>query len=102
MAPTSRTDVYAQRLPDLALAIERNTPSVPRDGYFYVKRDGAVLGRFRSLKAAKAKWDAEIADSGWKPAESRALTPEEMLARDKADRERQEKAEHWDRVNRRR
>jgi hypothetical protein len=102
MVPTPRPDVYAQRLPALGLAIERNTPSVPSDGYFYVMRDSAELGRFRSLKAAKARWDAEIANSGWKPAEGRSLTPAEMLARDKAARERQEKAEHWDRVSRRR
>jgi hypothetical protein len=101
MTPSPRTDVYAQRLPALDLAIERNTPSVPADGYFYVVREGTELGRFRSLKAAKARWDAEIAESGWKPAEARPLTPSEMIARDKAARERQEKAEHWDRVSRR-
>jgi hypothetical protein len=98
----SRTDVYTQRLPALDLAIERNTPAVPADGQFYVVRSGEVLGRFRSLKAAKARWDAEIADSGWTPAEGPTLTPEEMLARDRAARERQEKAEHWHRVGRRR
>jgi hypothetical protein len=100
--PAPRADVYTQRLPALDLAIERNTRAVPPDGHFYVTRDGATLGRFRSLKAAKARWDAEITDSGWKPAESRPLTAAEMLARDKAARERQEKAEHWDRVSRRR
>jgi hypothetical protein len=100
--PPSRSDVYTQRLPALDLAIERNTPAVPTDGQFYVVRDGEILGRFRSLKAAKARWDAEIATSGWRPPEAPTLTPDEMRARDKAARERQEKAEHWHRVSRRR
>lgn len=93
---------YTQRLAALELAIERNTSNVPPDGYYHLLHAGKEIDRYRSMRAAKAAWDEIVAASGWSSDRRTRLTSEEMLARDRAARERQEKAEHWHRVRGRR
>lgn len=80
-------DQYVQRLPALGLSIERNTPVVPAAGYFYLLRDGAVLTRARSLKAAQDAWRDVVEASGWTPPKTQDRTPEAMLAAERAARE---------------
>jgi hypothetical protein len=89
------TDQYVQRLPALGLSIERNTPAVPSDGYFYVLRDGVVLKRVRSLKSAQDTWRDVVAASGWTPPKPQGRTPEAMLAADRAARDRDARNEYW-------
>jgi hypothetical protein len=87
-------DSYVQRLPALDLAIERNTERVPPDGGYYLLRGGAQLGRFRSLKAAKAAWDEVVRESGWKP-ERREQDPRELLVRERTMQENERFNEFW-------
>jgi hypothetical protein len=54
--------MYRQVSERAALSIERETDSVPWDGYYYVIQDGAMVTRCRSLKAAQAKYK-DILDS---------------------------------------
>jgi hypothetical protein len=91
---------YVQRLPDLELSIERNSPRTPPDDWFYVIRSGSVVDRFRTLAKARNLWNSIVEESGW-TSKPRKLTPAEMLARETAARERFEKEEHWTRVRRR-
>jgi hypothetical protein len=76
---------YRQALPALALSIERYTPNVPADGAWYVLKDGQEVGRFRTLKAARKAWDAEIASSDWSPTE-RPVDAKEAIARERGER----------------
>jgi hypothetical protein len=89
---------YVQRLPALDLSIERATAQVPSDGWFYLRKEGIVIGRFRSLRAAKEAWEAEKVASSWQPPVRDELAPEEKLKRDMAARQRLASAEHWNRV----
>ena len=76
---------YRQVLPALELSIERLTSTVPDDGAWYVLRAGKQIGRFRTLKAAKEAWDAEIGASGWQPPR-RSIDPDGMFARERSER----------------
>ncbi len=58
---------YKQSFPALGLSIERNTPSVPADGRYYVVLNGELKGQHRGLKQAQAQYKRFVADSGWKP-----------------------------------
>jgi hypothetical protein len=86
---------YSQRLPALALVLERNTDKVPADGYFYLLRDGAEIGKYRSLKAAKAAWDQTLEEAGWEPPPARKPSPEEMLRKEKLAQEKSTYFEYW-------
>lgn len=77
------------------LAILQNAEGVPQDGWFHLMRGSEHLGRYRSLKQAKAAWDQIIAESGWEPPKTEELTPEEKLQRDKVARERADYFEYW-------
>jgi hypothetical protein len=48
-------------------------------------RDGESLGRYRSLAAARERWDAEVAASGWQP-ERRSVDAKRTLAAEAAER----------------
>ncbi len=61
------TDAYRQYIPELQLSIERSTETVPKDGKFYVIREGHVLGRFRSLKQAQELFRQVVQETGFKP-----------------------------------
>lgn len=88
-------DDYIQRLPALQLSLERNTPTVPSDGHWYLLHDGKVLDRFRSRPAAQRAWQQFIDASGWKPAKTFDRTPEEMMAIERAARDRDARNEYW-------
>jgi hypothetical protein len=88
-------DRYVQRLPALGLSLERATPAVPADGYFYLLRDGIVLKRARSLKAAQEAWREVVDASGWKPPKAQGRTPKAMLDADRAARDRDARNEYW-------
>jgi len=60
-------DSYRQSLESIGLSVERLTPNVPDDGWFYVVSKGKTKGRFRSLKQALACYKELVAESGWKP-----------------------------------
>src|SRR5262249_40211342 len=70
---------YIQRLPALGLSIQKNTPEVAPDGRFYLLRDGEVLGRYRSLPAAKNAWQEVLDAAGWQPPNRTELSAEEKL-----------------------
>jgi hypothetical protein len=87
-ASGSSKEPYRQVLPDLELSIERFTENVPADGQWHLLRSGAVVGRFRSLKAAQEAWREIVRESGWKPAPSTV---------DVEDVRRREQVERWSR-----
>ena len=65
-------------------------------------RSGKQLGRFKTLNAARRAWAGVVESSDWSPPDRPRLTPEEMVARDKAQVEAVQQAEHWDQVRKRR
>jgi hypothetical protein len=50
-----------------------------------VIRSGELIGRFRSLKAAKAEWDRVVASSGWSPGEP-LVDADAAMRRESAER----------------
>ena len=76
---------YRQTLPALKLSIERHTDAVPHDGRWYLLRDGAELGSYRSLKAAQEAWREVVAQSDWKPP-PREVDTEEVRRREQMER----------------
>lgn len=86
---------YIQRLPALALSIERCTPTVPEDGAWYLLRDGQMIGRFRTLKAAQGAWKEIVDAFGFKPSGETSRTPKEILAAERAARDRDARNEYW-------
>lgn len=60
---------YRQAIPDLELAVERGTPRVPDDGYFYVLFKGETRGRHRTLKKTQTQYREIAARQHWKPAQ---------------------------------
>lgn len=76
---------YRQVLAPLQLSIERGTETVPDDGAWYLLQAGEQLGRFRSLKQAKAEWDRIVAESGWTPP-TRTVDPRVALEREQGER----------------
>ena len=58
---------YRQSIAAVGLAIERGTPAVPDDGYFYVLFAGQVQGRYRTLKQAQAQYREILSNQDWKP-----------------------------------
>jgi hypothetical protein len=58
---------YKHFLPQLNLSIERNTRNVPSDNKFYLLRDGAIIGNYRSLKKAEEEFRRLVEQSGFKP-----------------------------------
>ena len=88
-------DAYRQQLPALGLSIQRNTEDVPADGWWYFMRHGQVVGRFRSRKAAQEVWQRIIDESGWTPPKANERSAKEMLAAEKAARDRDARNEYW-------
>ena len=64
-------DLYRQYIPDLNLAIEKGSESVPNDGKYHVLRDGKILESFRFLKQAQELFKAIVKESGYKPQPSK-------------------------------
>jgi hypothetical protein len=58
---------YRQSIAAVGLAIERGTPAVPDDGYFYVLFAGQIQGRYRTLKQAQAQYREILSNQDWKP-----------------------------------
>jgi hypothetical protein len=61
------------------------TPTVPDDGHWHLMRGGEEIGRFRSLKEAKAEWDRVIQASGWLP-ERRPIDANAAMLRESTER----------------
>lgn len=57
--------MYRQRVDGYDLSIERGTPSVPADGYYYVILRGEQRGRFRSLAQATRLYAQLKAEMGY-------------------------------------
>ncbi len=76
---------YRQELPAIGLSLERYTEAVPDDGAYYLLRDGRQVGRYRSLKSAKAAWQEVIDASGWSPRE-RQIVVSEITLRERSER----------------
>lgn len=49
---------YRQYVPGTGLSLERNTDTIPKDGWFYVIRDGEVISRSKFLKYAQEEYIA--------------------------------------------
>lgn len=95
-------DNYIQRLPDLDLAIERAAERTPDSSRYHLFRGDEVVGSFRRLPEAQARFRELRDESGWKPPGAVARDPEERLQREREARERSNQAEHWHRVSSRR
>lgn len=76
-----KDEPYRQFVPGIGLSLERNTDTVPKDGSFYVIRNGDVVGRFRSLKDAQLEYVA-IRDTLVVPKIPVAADDESTLAMD--------------------
>jgi len=60
---------YRQHIERAGLSIECGTEAVPDDGHYYVIHRGETLARFRSLKAARAKYTEVLASLDLPPIE---------------------------------
>lgn len=60
---------YRQQIERANLSLECNTAAVPQDDYYYVIHDGKVVGRYRSLKTAQAKYKEILASLDLPPLE---------------------------------
>ncbi|MFQ5827091.1 MAG: hypothetical protein ACE5IA_07015, partial [Dehalococcoidia bacterium] len=58
---------YKRYIPDLDLSIEKNTESVPRDGKYYLVRNGQIEKAFGTLKKAEIEFRKALAELGYKP-----------------------------------
>lgn len=56
---------YEREHAPTGLAIKRATSDVPNDGRFYLVRAGAILGSFRTERAALEPYRRAIQESGW-------------------------------------
>jgi hypothetical protein len=88
-------DSYRQYLPALDLSIERHTDAVPDDNSWYLLRAGQILGRYKSRKAAQEVWVTIVAESGWEPDKPEARDTKELLAAERAARDRDARNEYW-------
>lgn len=88
-------DSYRQYLPALELSIERYTPAVPGDGWWYLLRSGETLGRYKTRKVAQEAWASVLAGSDWQPEKSEGRNTKEMLAAERAARDRDARNEYW-------
>lgn len=86
---------YTQRLPALNLSIQQNTSEVPHDASYYLLQEGAILGRYRHLKAAQGAWCKVLDKEGWTPPKGPELSASEKLKREKTAQERSEYFEYW-------
>src|SRR5687767_8950704 len=64
---------------DASISLEEGTESVPRDGWYYVLKNGEVVGRYKNLKKATEVYVRLLDEEGvsQKP-EERQLTEEEI------------------------
>ena len=58
---------FRQSVPAIGLSLERGSPRVPNDGYFYVLVGDDVKGRFRFRKDALKLYEAILEESGYRP-----------------------------------
>ena len=58
---------YRQSIPAIGLSLERGTADIPKDVYFYVLLNGAIKGRFRTMKQALALYKSLLEESGYTP-----------------------------------
>jgi hypothetical protein len=73
-------EAYRQYIPDLDLSIEKNTMNVPKDGKYYLVRNGQIVKGFSSLKKAEVAFKEAVAESGYmpKPVEKQAKSAAEQ------------------------
>lgn len=73
ITPVARAHVglFRQSVPPIGLSIERKTPTVPDDGWYYVVLRGVIKGRFRNMKQAEDLYRALLAESGYRPPEAK-------------------------------
>jgi hypothetical protein len=74
--------MYRQGLEEHQLFVLQGTPEVPDDGSYYVLFRGDVVGRFRSLKQATARYQELRSRLNLKPREVPKLTVEELRQRE--------------------
>lgn len=60
-------DTYRHYIPELGLSIEKNTTSVPKDGKYYLVRDGQIVKAFRALRNAEVAFREALAEAGYTP-----------------------------------
>lgn len=58
---------YKHFIPKLDLSIERNTEQVPKDGKFYLIRQGQIIESFISIRKAEERFRQLVKESGYKP-----------------------------------
>jgi hypothetical protein len=94
----SDRDAYVQRLPALDLSIERATERTPSRSAYYVFSGEEIMGSFRRLPDAQARFRELRESSGWTPPE-REDDPQDRFEREKEANERYRQVEHWHRVS---
>lgn len=85
MATKVAKNPYRQTQPAVGLSLERFTDAVPTDGAYYLLLNGEIVGRYRSLKAAKTAWNHALDTSGWTPPKSE-LNPHDIQMRERRER----------------
>ncbi|MEX1195068.1 MAG: hypothetical protein WD904_04675 [Dehalococcoidia bacterium] len=63
----AQSKLFRQSVAAIDLSIQRATPDVPDDGWFYVVFQGLIKGRFRQKKQAEILYKGILNETGYKP-----------------------------------
>ena len=90
-----KIDPYVQRLPDFDIALEQATERTPDKAGYHIFVGDRLVGSFRRMKDAQAAFRRAAAEAGWEP-RATERDPLEMLARERAARDRAAYEDYWD------
>lgn len=87
-------DPYVQRLPDFDISLERATERTPDQTRYHLFVGARLVGSFKRIKEAQAAFRQAATEAGWRPT-STVKDPNEILAREKAARDRAAYEDYW-------
>jgi len=64
---TKTGESYKHYIPDIGLAIERNTDNIPSDGKYYLLLNGEIISIYGTLKMAELAFKQKLDEIGYKP-----------------------------------
>lgn len=86
---------YKQGVPAIDLFIERGTDRVPQDQRFHVIETGAVIGSFRTLRAAQRLYQERLTALHFAPTPAAVISTDEQLRRENLERDLLRSASYW-------
>ena len=78
---TGTSGFFRQKVPAIGLSLERNTPEVPIDGWYYVVLRCQIQGRYRQKGQAQKVYSRLLEESGYKPEVAKTEEKNETVER---------------------